>query len=177
MFRGFRWQLIALIIALAVFAAGTLYRNSRLTALPPTPAMTPTRVVSSTTAASATDSLVTTTVVASDTDENIIESATAFREGIVGAVQRLNPAFAHLNPIDNDISSLIFEGLFAINDYGEVVPRLADELVISTDGLEYVVRLRDDVSWQDGVPFGADDVVYTMSLLSEAEDTDLLPGR
>ncbi len=176
MFRGFRWQLIALIMALAVFSAGLVYRNSRLTALPPTPAMTPTRVVSSTTTPSATDSAVTTTVVASDTDENIVVSATAFREGIVGTVQRLNPAFAHLNPIDNDISSLIFEGLFAINDYGEVVPRLADELVISTDGLEYVVRLRDDVSWQDGVPFGADDVVYTMSLLSEAEDTDLLPA-
>ena len=95
---------------------------------------------------------------------------------MVGTVQRLNPLFAHLNPLDSDISSLIFEGLFAINDYGEVVPRLADELVISTDGLEYVVRLRDDVSWQDGVPFSADDVVYTMSLLSEAEDTDLLPA-
>ena len=92
MFRGFRWQFIALIIALAVFAAGLVFRNSRLTALPPTPAMTPTRVASATTTPSATDSAVTTTVVASDTDENIVVSATAFREGIVGTVQRLNPA-------------------------------------------------------------------------------------
>src|SRR5690606_2977326 len=32
-------------------------------------------------------------------------------------------------------------------------------------GLEYVVTLRDDVLWQDGLPFTAADVDFTMSLL------------
>jgi peptide/nickel transport system substrate-binding protein len=37
--------------------------------------------------------------------------------------------------------------------------------VISSDGLEYIVTLRDDVLWQDGIPFTATDVAFTMTLL------------
>ncbi|MBZ0294563.1 MAG: hypothetical protein K8L99_18510 [Anaerolineae bacterium] len=98
-------------------------------------------------------------------------TAVTFREGLVGTVQRLNPLFADLNPVDEDITSLIFEGLTQINAYGEPQPKLAESWVISSDGLEYVVRLRQDVLWQDGIPFSADDVVYTMSLLRSPEFT------
>ena len=80
---------------------------------------------------------------------------------------RLNPLFAHLNPIDRDIASLIFESLFVINDYGEAIPHLASDLVISSDGLDYVIRLRDDAFWQDGLPLTADDVLFTTALMSD----------
>ena len=82
---------------------------------------------------------------------------------------RLNPVFAQLNPVDRDISSLIFEGLFTTDEYGSPVLDLAEKLTISGDNLEYVLALRQDVSWQDGIAFGADDVVYTMSLLSDPD--------
>ncbi|MFW5748883.1 MAG: hypothetical protein ACOCYT_04640, partial [Chloroflexota bacterium] len=59
-----------------------------------------------------------------------------YTEGLVGEVRRLNPLFGPLNPVDADISSLIFEGLTTINSYGEVIPRLAEEWVVSFDGLE-----------------------------------------
>lgn len=88
-----------------------------------------------------------------------------FREGLVGEVRRLNPLLANLNPVDRDITSLIFEGLMRTNEYGEPQPLLATEWVVSSDRREYVFRLREDVLWQDGTPFSADDVVYTMSLL------------
>src|SRR5690606_28750419 len=88
-----------------------------------------------------------------------------FREGLVGPVLRLNPLLAELNPAERDITSLIYEGLTDTNEYGEPVPDLAREWVISANGLEYIVTLRDDVLWQDGIPFTAEDVVYTMSLL------------
>ena len=90
-------------------------------------------------------------------------------------MRRVNPLFAHLNPVDRDISSLIFEGLFAANEYGEIVPRLAERLVISSDGIEYVVKLREDIRWQNDVPFNADDVIYTMSLLSEPDYARISP--
>ena len=77
--------------------------------------------------------------------------------------------FSGLNPIDADITALIFEGLTRINAFGEVESSLAREWVVSFDGLEYMVTLRDDVLWQDGIPFSADDVVYTMSLLSSPD--------
>ncbi|MGQ9888251.1 MAG: ABC transporter substrate-binding protein [Aggregatilineales bacterium] len=98
-------------------------------------------------------------------DENPAAPVATFREGLVGRVQRLNPLLASLNPVDQDITSLIFEGLTRLNQFGEPVPALALDWVISSDGLEYVVRLREDVLWQDGTPFTAADVALTMALL------------
>ena len=62
---------------------------------------------------------------------------------------------------------MIFDGLFASNAYGAPVPELAEEVIISFDDLEYVLRLRDDVLWHDGVAFSADDVLFTMNLLAD----------
>lgn len=170
MFRGFRWQLIALILALCLFLSGALFRlnrqSSQLKPASPTPAPL---LPMTTTASPPLETPPTSTSVASPQAQTQTSSLpeAAYREGLVGAVRRLNPLFAHLNPVDRDISSLIFEGLFATNEYGEVVPRLAERLVISSDGIEYVVKLREDIRWQNGMPFGADDVVYTMSLLGD----------
>ena len=172
MLRGFRWQLIALLIALVACAAAAAFRISRRAPLPATATVSPQLADSDANQSPAPieTSLPATIVSApvASSDPSATAAAT-FREGLVGSVQRINPLFAHLNPADQDIASLIFEGLFAVNDYGEVVPRLAAELAISSDGLEYVVRLRNDVKWQDGTPFTADDVVYTLSLLGASE--------
>lgn len=175
MFRGFRWQLIALLIALLACAVAAVFRISRQTAPTVTATVSP-QIVD--TKASESPAPSETTAPATDgraslqDDSTSARAAATFREGLIGSVQRINPLFARLNPPDQDIASLIFEGLFAINDYGEAVPRLAAELAISSDGLEYVVKLRDDVKWQDGLPFTADDVVYTLSLLGAAEYAD-----
>ena len=164
MFRGFRWQLVIFIFALLICAAAALFRASRVAQPKPTPESKP--VVQATASATAIPA----------TFEPALPSVHRYREGLVGAVQRLNPLFAHLNSPDRDISSLIFEGLFAINDYGEPVPRLAAELIISSDGLDYVVRLRDDILWQDGIPFGEDDVMYTAALLSDRRYAEISPA-
>ena len=175
MFRGFRWQLIALLLALMACAGAAVFRLSRQP-LPPATATVPPQIVEpdasespapAETAAPATDLRPST-----ENEATSARPANTFSEGLIGSVQRINPLFAHLNPPDRDLASLIFEGLFAINDYGEVVPQLAAEIVISNDGLEYVVRLRDDIEWQDGLPFNADDVLYTLSLLGAAEYAD-----
>ncbi|MDE2776873.1 MAG: ABC transporter substrate-binding protein [Chloroflexota bacterium] len=178
MFRGCRWQLIALLIALVLFIAGAVFRINRQTNQLQRAAPTQTFV-----AAPAASPVATQAPPPAEDDTDAAEPAAGvsrapaapYREGIVGSVQRLNPLFAHLNPVDRDISSLIFEGLFATNQYGEVVPRLAEQLVISSDGIEYVVRLRQDARWHDGRPFGADDVAYTMSLLSDPAYASISP--
>ncbi len=178
MFRGFRWQLIALVLALVAFGAGAVYRISRQSGPLPMPSATPAQT--STASNDVGPPETTASPPGADFGPPLVETRSAntsatYREGMVGAVQRLNPLFAHLNPPDRDISSLIFEGLFAINDYGEVVPTLAAELVVSGDGLEYVVRLRDDITWQDGIRFTADDVAFTMSLLSASDYAEFSP--
>ena len=161
MMRGFRWQLLALVITASVFALSLILRtNEAPTAATSTDTPTSTSAPEPTataTAAATTPMPTTTTASASP--------VSTYREALVGQVQRLNPLLAGLNPVDRDIASLIFEGLTSTNEYGEPVPALARDWVTSSDGLEYVVMLREDVLWQDGVPFNADDVIYTMSLL------------
>jgi len=98
-------------------------------------------------------------------DPNIIDGVLTYREALVGTLQRLNPVLALFNPVDNDITALIFDGLTSSNEYGEVRPALAERWLISSDGLEYTFFLRQNVLWQDGTPFSAVDVLYTMSIL------------
>ncbi len=178
MFRGFRWQFIALVLAIFVFTASAMFRLSRQTSQLQPAAPTPTVESSLPPKTEATETprpQVRATASLETATGHSTEPKPAYREGMVGAVGRLNPLFAHLNPVDRDISSLIFEGLFATNEYGEVVPRLAERLVISADGIAYVVKLREDVRWHDGIAFSADDVVYTMSLLSDPEFAKFSP--
>lgn len=174
MLRGVRWQLTALLITAVVFAAVLV---TRPTPQPSAPTQTPppaAEASASPTTASA-DPAPTETPAASDAPTNApalsepVAAATdgvpTYREALVGRVQRLNPLFANLNEVDSDITSLIFEGLTRINAYGEPVPALARSWLVSSDGREYVVTLRDDVLWHDGTRFTAADVAFTMQVL------------
>ncbi len=171
--RGFRWQLIALVLAAGLFAVSLTLRNNDTT--PPPSPITPALDASAT----PDNIVIPPTAVASDVPAPILTPVSqggSYREALVGSVQRLNPLFASLNPVDRDISSLIFEGLTRTDSYGEPVPALAERWIISSDGLDYVFFLRQDVLWQDGVPFTAADVAYTMSLLRSPDfpgDPDL----
>ena len=93
-------------------------------------------------------------------------------EALVGRIVKLNPLLATYNPVDRDITSLIFEGLTATNEYGEIVPRLAGVVDSVARRVAVFFALRQDVLWQDGLPFTADDVVFTFRLLGDP----LFPG-
>jgi peptide/nickel transport system substrate-binding protein len=168
MLRGFRWQLLVFLSALALFILSML---SRSTSTPPSPGLTPTPIPPTapvptiTPAPTSPEPLVLSPIAPATSDS---ETPT-FHEAVVGTVQRLNPLFASMNPVDRDITSLIFEGLTRINEYGEPLPNLAASWVISSDGLEYVIRLRNDVLWQDGIPFTSADVAYTISVLQDPQ--------
>lgn len=159
MLRGFRWQLIALFFAAALFVTGLLLRGGDTPPSKPTP--TPTAEIAGIAALPSP----TPNPTAPPIQVTLTSGGGTYREALIGRVQRLNPLLASLNPVDRDITALIFEGLTRTNAFGEPVPALAQSWVISSDGLEYVVTLRQDVLWQDGTPFSAADVAYTMSLL------------
>ena len=171
--RGFRWQLLALIISVVLFIVSAVARLSP----PPVPAPTATlsaptseaAVTSSPTAEPSPIPVATSGPAVTGDTTTASHEVVTYREALVGQVSRLNPLLADANPVDRDISALIFEGLMRINEYGEPVEALAKSRVVSGDGLEYVFTLRDDVLWQDGVPFTADDVIFTMSLLSSRD--------
>ncbi len=162
MLRGFRWQLVALVLSAALFVISLALRLSEPIPTPTAPHLPPT--------ATADNIVIPPTAIPTATQPSgpvVIPASTdeRYREALIGSIQRLNPLFTQLNPVDRDITSLIFEGLTKTDSYGEPVPALASRWIISSDGLEYVFFLRNDVLWQDGVPFTAADVIYTMSLL------------
>jgi peptide/nickel transport system substrate-binding protein len=90
-------------------------------------------------------------------------------EGTAGYPHLINPLFSHLNDVDRDLCALVFEGLTQIDERNEVVPLLAEDWFVSEDGLTYTFHLRDSVRWQDGEPFTAKDVVFTIGLLQSEE--------
>jgi peptide/nickel transport system substrate-binding protein len=170
MLRGFRWQFIALLMSGLLFMASltTRFDSSDAETVEPTPSPV---APAATLTPDATPNI--SIPLEPETPSGSVQT---FIEGLTGTVQRLNPLLVHLNPADRDISSLIFEGLVRINAYGEPEPALAKQWVISSDGLEYIFQLRDDVLWQDGTPFSARDVAFTASLLRATDfpgSTDL----
>ncbi len=191
MLRGLRWQLLALIAAIGLFAAVLLLKPASETIYvseqgSPVGAATIPMVNTggdTSQAGSATEELIPTippitpdspaTGETAEAPASVIQpdadGVLTYREALVGHVQRLNPVLASLNPVDEDISSLIYEGLIGVNEYGEPVAKLAESWTVSADRLEYVIRLRQDVLWQDGVPFTAADVDFTMALLRASD--------
>jgi peptide/nickel transport system substrate-binding protein len=70
-----------------------------------------------------------------------------------------------------EITQFIFEGLTTTNGITtEVEPSLAESWTVSDDGLTWTFHLRQDVKWNDGAPFTADDVVFTFNDLVYDED-------
>ncbi len=81
-----------------------------------------------------------------------------------------NPHMPHIE-VDEGIHFSIFDPLFYVDEKGAFVAALAAEVPtvenggISADGLNWKVKLRDDVKWHDGKPFTAEDVKFTLELL------------
>lgn len=90
--------------------------------------------------------------------------------GISQEVTVLNPLMVKIE-VDDAVHFSVFDALFRVMPDGTIVPNLAAEVPtqdnggISADGLEWRVKLRDDVKWHDGAPFTAEDVKYTLELI------------
>jgi len=81
----------------------------------------------------------------------------------------LAPSMTGGNPAEQDLNSLIFEGLTALSEDGQISPSLATEWELSEDGLEYLFRLRDVVTWHDSAPFTAADVAFTVQAMQDPD--------
>ncbi len=78
-----------------------------------------------------------------------------------------------LNPLTSystealEVLQLIYDKL---NDYDadlNIQPSLAESTTASSDGKTVTYALRSGVTWHDGTPFTADDVVFTFSLIGD----------
>lgn len=89
--------------------------------------------------------------------------------GMVGRPDKINPLLGTSNPVDLELINLIYDGLMRYDEAGMPVPSLAKSWHVSDDGKTLSFELRDDISWHDGQPFTAADVVFTYGLLQNEE--------
>lgn len=90
-----------------------------------------------------------------------------YTEAMVGSIQRLNPLMDRYNQVDHDIDRLLFNGLIKFDSRGVPQGDLAQSWGITKDGLTYNFALRTDVTWHDGQPFTADDVLFTIDMIRD----------
>src|SRR5690606_17770242 len=59
---------------------------------------------------------------------------------------------------------LLFVPLVRLNEEMDYEPYLAESMELSEDGLTLTFRLRQGVTWHDGTPVTADDVVWSVEM-------------
>ena len=88
------------------------------------------------------------------------------------AATLLNPHFA-VGTKDQEGSRIFYEPLAAWDPEGHLVPMLAAEIPdlenggVAPDGMSVTWRLKKDVTWHDGRPFTADDVVFNWEYVAD----------
>lgn len=80
-----------------------------------------------------------------------------WREGVVGQPTFISPVVSG-NDADRDISKLVFADLNALG-----------EIKQEKYGKEWVVRLNEDLKWQDGTKITSDDVIFTVETILNPE--------
>jgi len=99
-----------------------------------------------------------------------------YNEGIVGTYSNANPLFA-TGSVDITVSRLIFAGLFKYNNQNQLVGDLANSYSVDQTGKHYVVKLKPNLTWQDGQPLTANDVAFTYHLIQNPDvESPLLPS-
>lgn len=93
-------------------------------------------------------------------------SGGVYTEGIVGRVNSLNPLFSS-GSVDDSVTKLIFNSLLKYDTDGSLVGDLASSWSVDKTKKVYTINLRDNVTWHDGEPFTAADVVYTIMTIQD----------
>jgi len=69
--------------------------------------------------------------------------------------------------VDLDLCSLVYAGLLKFNNNQELAADLAENWQKSADEKEFLFSLKKNLFWSDGVPFNADDVLFTMEAIGD----------
>jgi len=84
----------------------------------------------------------------------------------------LDPTAGAAAAIDEVVYANVFEGLTRFGPDGAVLPALAESWEIAPDGLSWVFNLREGVSFHDGLPFTAEDVVFSFDRAMAEDSTN-----
>jgi len=76
---------------------------------------------------------------------------------------------APANDADKDLARVIFSGLLKYDNQGNLIPDLAQNYVIGDSGKTYDVFLKKNAFWHDGKQVSADDVIFTLQVIQDAD--------
>ena len=89
-------------------------------------------------------------------------------EGVLGYPRYINPLLP-ITDAGRDLTDLVYSGLMKATPNGDLVPDLAKEYTISSDGLTYTFTLKDNLYFQDGTPLTASDIEFTIEKIKDPE--------
>ncbi|HSX33668.1 MAG TPA: peptide ABC transporter substrate-binding protein [Candidatus Saccharimonadales bacterium] len=92
----------------------------------------------------------------------------SYAEGIVGNFTNASPIYA-TSPVDSSVSKLLFAALLTRDRQDQLVGDLAQTWSVSPDGTIYTVKLRPHLTWQDGQPLTASDVLFTYQVIQSPD--------
>ncbi|HEX5447588.1 MAG TPA: ABC transporter substrate-binding protein, partial [Candidatus Saccharimonadales bacterium] len=87
-----------------------------------------------------------------------------YTEGVIGNFTDANPIYAS-GAANTAVSRLVFSGLFKYDANNKLVGDLAKKYSLGDNQKHYTVFLKKGLTWQDGQPFTADDVVFTYDMI------------
>ncbi|MBI2588846.1 peptide ABC transporter substrate-binding protein [Candidatus Saccharibacteria bacterium] len=96
-----------------------------------------------------------------------------YSEGILSTFRNANPLYA-TTEADIALSHLVFAGLFKYDNANGFAADLAKDWSVGPTPTHYTVHLRQGLSWHDGAPFTADDVVFTYKTIQDIESQSAL---
>ena len=89
----------------------------------------------------------------------------AYVEGVLGRATNASP-FGARTAADRALVALLFRGLVKLGPGSSIVGDLASSWDVDKAGRTWTFHLRPDQHWQDGEPITADDVAFTIDILS-----------
>lgn len=91
-----------------------------------------------------------------------------YHEGILGQFTNANPIYA-VNLVDASVAQLVFAGLLTYDDNNHLAPELAQSWKSNELGDVFTVKLKPGLTWHDGQPLTAADVVFTFNVIKNPD--------
>ena len=103
--------------------------------------------------------------VAGLTQANAQDDTTRLVVGTTADVVNFNPLVGNSRS-DTWVTNLMYPRLMQMTASGSKDPYVATEWGYSEDGLTAWIEIRDDLTWNDGTPFTAEDVAFTITAVT-----------
>ncbi len=75
------------------------------------------------------------------------------------------------NEANTQMLGIVYDSLISLSDSLYPEPGLAESWSVTENGEKWTITLRKNVKWHDGSEFDAEDVLYTVKSIKEAEDS------